>query len=302
MALAAELQTVVDDLSKFLEDPADAGTLKALFEKNAKLAQEVKDGRLRQSDYDRFLNENKQRLKYADDMKKWADTNVPKHEKLTKDFADLEALNRDLETKVTDYRDQLAKAAAGGDVDEATLSARIETRVKELGYVPKAEMEAIIRQEAGKLADEKVKTEVEARTNTFLTQTWPAVQAINQAVIMKSFSHMKEFGEPLNDDDVTAISKIMTERNLQDPRKAYDIWIEPKRTAKTIEAEVEKRVQAKLSESAGFPGVSGQPMMELGPVQLKHAGKIPELPEGTKLGDNAAAMAAAAELRSESKF
>ena len=128
------------------------------------------------------------------------------------------------------------------------------------------------------------------------------MQAINQAIIMKSFAHMKEFGEPLNDDDVKAISDIMVERNLQDPRKAYDAWVEPKRGAITLKTEVDRRVQEELSKMQGFPGVTGAPASELGPVQLRHQGKIPELPADTKLGDNQSAMAAAAEMRSEGKW
>jgi hypothetical protein len=302
MALKAEeLQSVIEELSKFVE-PADAVTLKTLLEKNERLAQEVKDGRLRQSDYDKFLNQNKERLKYADDMKKWADINVPKHDKLTQDFGELQELNRTLETQVTDFREQLAKAAEGGNVDEAALAAAVDKRTKELGYLTKAETEKIIQQEAGKLAEEKANAAADVRTDIFLKQTWPAAQAINQTLIIKNFQHMKEFGEPLTQEDCEAIGAILTERNMTDPGKAYDEWIGPKRSAKTIEAEVERRVAAKLSESAGFPGVSGTPMSELGPVQLKNMGKIPELPEGTKLGDFASANAAGAELRSEGKF
>ena len=301
MALEADLQAVVDDLTKFVE-PADADALKAIFEKNKKLAQEVKDGRLRQSDYSKFLNENKQKLADVDKWSAWANENIPRHEKLVDQFSELQELNKTLETQVADYRDQVTKFQAGElNVDEAALDARVEKRVKDLGYVTQAEMQKIIKQEAGTLATEAARSQVTEGTTKFLTETWPAVQAINQAIIMKSFSHMKEFGEPLNDDDVKAISDIMVERNLQDPRKAYDAWVTPKRDAIKFESEVQKRV-TELRSNDGFPGVSGQPMMELGPVQLKNAGKIPELPADSKLGDNNAAMAAAAEMRTEGKY
>lgn len=298
------MATVVEELNDLLSllEPADAEIQRTLIEKNAKFAQELKDGRLRQSDYSKFMNEKKSELEYAGKMRTWADENVPKHTQLVKDYETLDNTRKTLEQQVNDYREQVTKFQSGElNVDEAALDARVEQRVKALGYVTRADMDAIVKQEATKLAKEESLSAVKEATTKFLTETWPAAQAINSAIIMKSFEHLQEFGKPLNDDDLKGISAMMTERNIVDPRKAYDEWISPKRNEVKVNAEVERRVAEEVSKRAGFPGVSGVPTSEMGPMQQKAAGVLPELPGGV-LGDNSAAMAAAKEFRSEGKY
>lgn len=291
------LDPVFDELLKAL-DPADAEKQRALFEKYEPL----RGGYLRQADYSRKVSEAETQRKEAEEAAKknhdWYERNTARHKSVMDD-------NDRLQKEVARITGELSKATSGEvGVDEATLNARVEARVKELGYVTKSDMTKIVEEEGKKLAGEAAKAALTEQTTKFLTETWPAAQAINQAMITIQFGHMQEFGKPLSKDDQEAIAKQMKESNTFDPYKAYDQWIAPKRDEKRIEAEVEKRVTAKLSQTF-MPGVSNLPApADVGHMQLKSVGDkaLATLPEGSKIGDMSAAAAAAAELVAEGKY
>ena len=305
----------LQDLIGFLPE-AERPTFQRIIEKpeNAKFAQELRDGRLRQSDYSKFMNTNKERLTYADKMQEWAegtlDTatgkrtggNVAKHKKLVEDFTELETKSKTLEQQAAEYREQLAKVQSGElNVDEATLNARVDDRLKNAGYVTQSEMQKIVKEEAGKMATEQASLKVKETTDFFLNTIWPQATEINQALIEASFLHMKDFGAPLNKDERKAIADLFVNRHLTDPMEAYNEWAKPKRDAIEFDKKVDAAVNDRLSKQ-NFPGVTGVPVSEMGPVQQARAGNIPELPAGAELGDGSAAMAAAKEFRTEGKW
>lgn len=292
------LDPAVEELLKLVPGQ-EAEAARAIFETSPKLQEVIKEGTLRQSDYSRKSAEVQSEQKK---WKEWYDGNVKKHETLRTEY---DTLKGQFDTT----RTELEKIRSGElDVDEATLNAKVDARLNSLGdrYVSKSELNAIIQQEAAKLAGDTARTEVQAQTTKFLTETWPAATEILASLMEASYSHREEFGKPLSRDDRKAIGELMKERNIMDPMKAYDEWIGPKRTEAKIKKEVDEGVAKGIDEfkkthtgNEGFPGVTGVP--ELGPVQMARAGKVPQLPENYSIGDGSAAAAAAAEIRAEGK-
>lgn len=288
------LDPVIEDLLKLVPGP-EAEKAKEFFETSPALQTAIKDGTLRQSDYSRKSAEVQAEQRK---WKEWYEGNVTKHQTLRTDY---DRLNGEL----TSTREEIEKLRSGElDVDEATLNAKVDARLKSLGdsYVSKTELNAIIAQEASKLATEAAKTEMQAQSTKFLTETWPAATEILASLMEASYSHREEFGKPLTREDRQAIGALMKEQNIMDPQEAYKRWVSPQRT----EVEIKKKVDAGIEEykkthtgNEGFPAVTGAP--ELGPVQMARAGKLPTLPENYSIGDGSAAAAAAAELRAEAK-
>jgi hypothetical protein len=298
--------TLLDDLKDLIDlvSADDSAALRSLLEKpeNLKFAQELKDGRLRQADYSRFLNENRQKLAKVDEWKTWADKNVPLHQKLVEDYTTLENSHKTLQQQADDYREKLAKVQAGEmDVDEATLNARIDQRLSG-GYYTRSEIDKIVKDEAQKMAREESTQTLNGLTNKFLTETWPAATEIMSTLIECSFSHQQEFGTPLSRDQRKEIGDLMKSRNIEDPLKAYESWVEPKRSQKRNDEEVDRRVNERL-QNQNFPGVSGVPVEDLGPMQARKVeGALPKLPDDAVLGEGSLAMAAAQELRKDGKY
>ncbi len=304
----------LQDLIGFLPE-ADRPAFQQIIEKpeNAKFTQELRDGRLRQSDYSKFMNSNKERLTYAEKMQEWAEGtldaatgkrsggNVAKHKKLVEDFTELETKSKTLQQQADEYREQLARVQSGDmNVDEATLNARVDARLGDR-YYTKTEIANVIKEEAGKLAEEKAGVKVQEMSDHFLKTIWPQATEINQDLIEASFLHMKEFGAPLTKAQRKEIGDLFTARHMTEPMDAYNEWVKPKKDAVEFDKKVETEVQNRVSKM-NFPGVTGVPTSELGPVQQARAGVIPELPANAELGDGSAAAAAAKEWRSEGKF
>ena len=302
MALQAELE----ELLKVM-DPADAEAQRKLFEKH----QSLREGYLRQADYSRKVAEAADQKKVAEaEWKKaqdWWKTEKPKHDKLVEEYTTLEKSSKTTQTELTEVREKLQKFEAGElDVDEATLDAAVDKRIKGMGYVTDSDMRRIVTEEATKLAEsiaeKKADEKVNAKTTQFLTETWPAAQAINQQMIRISNRHFHKYGKDLTDEDEGKIAQIMKDDNILDPQKAYDKFMEPVARKMEIDAEVKKCLIEERSKFTGFPGVTGQPGGEFGVMQSRAAHEKPVLPEGTKVGDMTGATMAAAELAAEGKF
>jgi hypothetical protein len=291
------LDTALEDLLKLVPGP-EADAAREFFEKSPAVAKQVKEGTLRQADYSRNMNALKTEKEQFDGTRKehvdWFERTKPRHEALLTE-------HETLKTKLAAVQAELATRPTGeGEMNPAELNAAVDARLEALGdrYVPKAEMEKIAKQEAQKLAE----AAVDGKTTKFLTETWPAATEIMNRVIETQFMAMQEFGKPLTVEERAEVAKVMTERKIPDPVEAYNQWAQPKRDAKKVQDEIKKGVDAGLEEArkaGAFPGVSGVP--ELGPVQQARAGKVPTLPDNYQVGDGSAAMAAAAELRSEGK-
>lgn len=262
---------------------------------------QFQEAALRQSDYDRKMNEVKtdrqkeqEALQAARDrakkMQDWFDENKPRHDQLMEEYKKLVKKNEELEAAV-------AAAAAGagggggtggGEVDETKLLAKVQEEIGKRGYVSRDDVLKIATEEATKLA--------KAERDSFFKDTLPNVLEWNQKMMDFNADHREEFGEKF---DRKAFSKFVSDNKLEDLDKAYGLFVNDKRTEKKIKDETDKRVKDELSKR-NFPGSGAAPSSpEMGPVQLRRAGKDGLPPEATI---SEAAMAAAAEMRSEGKF
>lgn len=296
MALKKELEEL---LASAFPDEKDREEQRKLLEKYPTFG----EGFLRQSDYDRKMNEVKtdrqkeqEALQTARELatkwQKWADDNKPIHENLLAEYKKITDRNKELE-------EQVAKAAEGGGggagggggepVDEKKLMDKVNAEIAKRGFVSNAEMAKIVEEQARKIAAEE--------RAAFFKETLPNMMEYSQKLTDFSFSHRQEFNEPF---DRKAFSKYVADNKIEDMDRAYDMFVGEKRTEKKIKDETEKRVQAELSKR-NFPGSGAVPSPELGPIEARFkTGKGSDgLPADATI--SAAAMAAAAELRAENK-
>jgi hypothetical protein len=289
------LSKAVLEMLATITDENDRKEMQAKFEKYETVIQGRFDGNLRQEDYDRKMNESKKTVETleatAKKWQEWADRNVPKHENLLKSYEEEQKKRQAVEEEVAKL-----KASGGGSgggngnvtVDEQELLKKVNAEVEKRGYVSKADMEAIVKAEAVKLAEEKTKELTET--------TLPAWANFNAQVTDAQLQYRDEFGKHL---DRKAFIKYINDEKIPDVPKAYERFVEADR-AKIKEAkmreEIEKDVRSKLS----IPGTGAVPTPELGAMQLmldRNKGvKVPDMP--AELG----AAAAAAELRAEGKI
>jgi len=300
MALdAALLKSLTEHMA-----PEDA----KVFENLTTKYKPLEEGYLRQSDYDRFMNKTKTELDDAKAKQKewedWAKDNVPIHQNLIKSYEDLEKKNKEFEAQLAEA--QAARAAAGeGEVDAAELARRVQEEVNKLGFASKGEIDKIINEQASKLAREEATKEIAAANDRFFKETVPGITNFTMDAAEIAYDHKVEFGASL---DRAKFSEFMKERNLLDPKKAYEEFVRPQRDAKKLEEEVSSRVKAREEElrqqysAHGMPGGGGVPngLQPKGAMQMKI-----ERDEAAKQGSMAtsvAAQQAAAELRNEGRM
>jgi truncated hemoglobin YjbI len=290
------LDQYLEDLLKILPT-AEAEGARKLLEASPGFSKEIKEGYLRQSDYSRKMNEfDADRNKFAGEKKTmvdWYERNKSRHEQLMSDYSTAQST-------INDLRSQIDRKVESGEItqDEAqSVAARVDARLKEIGYTSKSELQQLITETAEKIADARVK----AQTDRFLTETWPAATEIQGRVNEAQFMAMKEFGSPLSMEQRKEVADLMKERNIMDPVKAYNEWAAPIRQKAEFDKKVEDEVSSRMSKQH-FPGVSGPSIADMGPLQAARAGQVPKLPDNAVVGDGSAAAAAAAELRSEGRF
>lgn len=263
---------------------------------------EMENSFLRQADYNKFMNEGKVKIETAEkkysDIKTWETENRPKHDRLMEEHRVLTERNTQLEEDIKKAAAAAnAEPGAEGHVTPAALMLQVEERVKSMGYVSQKDLSRIIVEEADKIATAKA----EALREDFFKKTWPQAVAWNNGMVRAQFAYRDEFGKPLPEDD---FAKFMTDHKIADPTVAYQQFTAADRENKRIEAEVTKRLEAERSK-ANLPGVSSSnPGSEVGPLQLRIArpdANDPLFKQTGEIGDNSAAMAAAAELRAEGK-
>jgi hypothetical protein len=259
------------------------------------------EGYLRQSDYDRKMNEVKtDRQKEQDALekvreseakwKKWYEDNAPRHTQLMDEYKKVQQRATELEAQVAAAATKQNESGTGGDVvDEAKLMAKVQEEIAKRGYVSQADVQRIASEEATKLAKQE--------RDSFFKDTLPGVLEWNQKMMDFNYEHRQEFGEAF---DRKAFSKFVSEKKIEDLDEAYKMFVGDRRTEKKIQTETEKRVKDELSKR-NVPGTGASPAPDLGPLQMRRAGKgVDGLPEDATI--SAAAMAAAAEMRSEGKF
>src|SRR5271156_3577500 len=155
MALNAALEALCVELDKV--DPALGKAQREILEKNEKAQKLVEEGVLRQSDYSKFMNDNKAKIEYGDSMRKWYDDNKPKYDAALTERDRISAENADLKKKVTESAEAVARAAAGAGretVDPAVVSQAVMDKIRASGEVPtKTELAGMVEAETKKQAD-----------------------------------------------------------------------------------------------------------------------------------------------------
>ena len=287
MALNAALEELLKTL------PADVqAQQRAILEKVPTLG----EGWLRQNDYDRFLNENKGKLSKYDETMDWYKKTKPVHEQTLKDLADAQDKAARLEAEVTAKATELAaaKAASGeGGGDPKAVAAAVMEALK--GQIP-------TKAEISQLVADKTKEQADAARDNFFKNDVPAALGFQTAMVDVQWKYRDEFGKSLNRIE---FAKFMTDNKLSDPIDAYEKYTEKERREREIATEVKKRTEeAEKKMRAEFvPGTTGP--QGTGHLQVRISEKKPGdalFGQDIELGDNAAAMAAAAELRGEGKL
>jgi hypothetical protein len=308
MALSATLEAMVAELEKV--DPVAGKEQRALLEKYPSLQKPTEEQRLRQADYDRKHNEDKQKIEYGTTMKKWADDNIPKYDAAVAEAAEA-AKQRDIALAAQKkaeaaLQEKITKSATESGVDPEALAAAVKAKLGS-EYFTKAEFETALKTGTDKLVEDKVK----GATDRFYANDVPRLAGLNAAVTEGQNRFFEEFKDHLDPEAYVAHlsaagDKFMTDGKF-DRKKAYDAFVVQKRSevsrSAEIEKEAQKRADAILAERGGqgsFPGTSGPP----GPLQVRFNAKDKSDPlfgAAMELGDNSAAAAAAAELHLEGK-
>jgi hypothetical protein len=276
MALSEALETLIKTL------PAEVqAQQRAILEKHPALG----EGWLRQNDYDRFLNENKGKLSKYDETMDWYKRTKPVHDQTVADLKEAQEKAARLEAA--------SAAAGGGNVDaEKVAKAVMENLGKTMPT--KTELATLIAEETKKQADS-------ARDNFFKSDV-PQALGFMTAMNDVQWKYRDEFGKSM---DRVEFAKFMTENKLSDPIEAYERYTEKDRRAREVKAEVDKQLEEekKKLRSEFVPGSTGS--QGTGHLQIRVSEKKagdPLFGQDIELGDNAAAMSAAAELRAEGKL
>lgn len=300
MALAKELEDLIATLPE-----ADRESTRSLLEKYPAL----RDGYLRQADYDRNLATTKKERQEAEEARKqaenaisknktWFDENKPKLEKVQKERDDLFSRSKELEGRVKELTDRAAAGTGATDTDKQVLVDAVMERMKTMPQgLSEEQVAAVVLREANKLAD--------AERKAFVEQTLPASMNYTLTLAEVMMQHRDEFHEPF---DRQAFHKytIDNNRTADDPRKVYDDMVKDRREKakeEKMREDIRKEVLSSQSVpgsgvSSGLPGTSGTaPDPEGAVVQfMKKSGPA----MGTGLSE--AAAEAANELRKEGKF
>lgn len=270
---------------------------------------EMHEGQLRQSDYDRVMNESKKETERLQAEAKasiqrnqeWWNKNNDTHEETLKILEQTERERDDLRGKI----EAAAKNATGNGtgnngtgIDEARLKTYLENEFSGRKFVSAVEAESA--------AKKYVDGVLENERKRFFSETLPATTNFNMSMVDIQFRHRDEFGKPL---DRVALAKFITDNKLDvstadNLNKAYDGFVSQARMDKKIE---EIKVQAEKDAKTKFsvPGTGAAPAPELGHLQQRLQSKdgLPEIifNDAVKPGSGQLAAAAAAELRSEGK-
>jgi len=296
MPLSADLQKLV----LLIQDPTERAA-------QEKRLLELEEGGLRQSDYDRKMDEGKRERERLEaelrtqitNNQQWWDRNKKTFDDTVATLEQTERERDELKAKVNSSVNNNSGTNGNGAVDPAQLKSLVEAEFAGRKYVSVAEVETVTKRIAGEIAAQE--------REKFFKETLPASTEFTMAMNDLQFSHRDEFGKPL---DRTAFSKFITEQKLQvgtadDLKKAHDSFVFKERQEATfakMRAEIEKDVKSKHN----VPGTGATPSpSELGPLQqrLQKAQGMPEIifDDSVKPGSGALAAAAAAELRAEGK-
>lgn len=271
----------------------------------------LREGWLRQQDYDKQSNEWKKSVdkaeKLAQARQDWFDENKPIHDAALESSRTLEAEKQQWLEQQTELQRKLSeaetrRAAEGGDtVDAAELERRVQEQAQKAGWMSKSEMQVLISEEAGKLAREEagklVKSEIEGARKQLWEESFPAIAAHAADIAEIAYEHRDEFKKTL---DRTEFANFLAENKISDFKKGYEQFVKPVREKRDFETKVEAEVKQRISGMTvnGSLPVPGGPQPK-GALQMRLE-KEQQAP--TAHTPSAAAAAAAAEMRAEGLY
>lgn len=294
------LSPAVMELLGLIGNDEDRKQLQALAEKYEPLRGAV----MRQSDYDRSMNEGKAKIQAAEDESKkwreWSERNVPKHEELLKDYDKATQENSTLKSQVEDLTRKVAAGAGGngngngggGALDQKQIVADV---MKELGGKP------VSQKELTDLVVAKVAETASTMRDKFYKEDLPQSLNWQSAMLAAQMDYQTEMGKSMTREKRQEFSKFILDNKIQDPGEGLDRWLAKDREEKRVSAEVDRRVKEEMSKRQ-MPGVSSAAPADSGPLQTYLGGKAPKIPEGSRPGDGSLAAAAADSLRADGKF
>jgi hypothetical protein len=305
MALTAELEALIASLPE-----ADRETTRQLLEKHPSL----REGYLRQEDYNRLSNKTKAeqaeatkaKERYEADRQKndeWFKESKPLFDKMKGERDTFSARVTELEAKMKTMGSAAAAATGGDGTDAAKLVEQVAERMKSMNVVPTEEkLRSMFVEEATKKAMEIAENERKA----FVTQTLPATMEYIMQINEIALDYKDEFGEKF---DRKAFIEFQKEKGMieKPPRETFDEYVRDRRAKKHDEdliAKTTKDVESRLSVpgsgsngSSGLPGTSAVP--ENGPV-VEYLKSQNQPAPGTGASEEAAKAAAA--LRAAGKY
>jgi hypothetical protein len=277
---------------------------------------ELKKGWLRQDDYSRQSNELKTREtrlgeleRYESEMGPWAEE-AHKRIRTMETAGIIDANGNDLWTdQKADYEKRLAAAIAGGEMDPAELERRVRDIVKASGAAfTKDELKVIVDAEVKSMVGETFDAKYKEKENHFNTNVIPFTAGFGAGVALTAVHYEKETGQPWTADKSKELFDRMSKEQNFDPYVVGEKMLEPFKEKRAQEAEIEKRVQERLSQM-GMPGGGAEGYIPQG-MQPPPKGALQQAlertqPNGTLDIDTIIAqqgVKAAEALRTEGKF
>lgn len=264
----------------------------------------LQEGWLRQQEFDKRSNQWKGDLDKAkaaeQQMRTWWNDNKPIHDAALEHNRELEAKlqeesqqREELQRKLSEA--ETRRAAEGGEqVDPAEVRRQVAEEAKALGWLSKSEMDSLIAAKYAQLESD-TKSAIEGARKELWEQSFPQIANHAADISEIAYDHKSEFSEPF---DRLKFTEFLSENKISDFKKGYEQFVKPRRDdrdfKKRVDAEVEQRMSG-LNVTGGLP-VPGGPQQK-GALQMRI-----EKDNATPTSSTAAAIAAAAELRSEGHF
>lgn len=241
---------------------------KTLLDNTTKKYPELKEGWLRQDDYSRNMNSLKAQeaeideiKTYNEQMKTWAEKNVPKWQALEeKGIVDKETgdeLWTGQKAELERQLDEAKKAAVGGEnMDPKELDRRVTEIVKANGGLTPDELKNVIASQAKALAEETFKTQWAEKETSFNEKTIPFVAGFSTANTIAALKYEKATGQEWNADTQKKFYEHMSAKKNFDPYAVIDEFVEPMKKGKETATEIEnlKAENARLKAGRGMPG------------------------------------------------
>jgi hypothetical protein len=188
-----------DDIISQFGDDEDKSTFLGLAEKHPF----IKEYGMRQSDYSRQLNENKEKLALADEWNGWKSNHWDDEAQMTKQQKAAVDEAARLKQEKEDLESRIAVMGSGGDEVTFEELEKFGTKLmSEKGLITKADMDAKEAELKGYVTG----------VNGFMTKAAVTVPYLNA-------KHQQEFGEMFDPDDFI---KVATEKQRYDLKDFYE--------------------------------------------------------------------------------